>query len=188
MDYSHDPLCLASALGFEGCMVSVTAAPFCICSKPQHFVRGWLFPTCTVPASCGCDRAGAHRWPPLQTVLGQDLQAELLALLPLTGMHSRRVRCAVRDLGVSFHLLRVNMLYTRSLVLNEHFSLGTIVMLSAGLFERHKLLFSFNMTIKIEQAEGKVPQDELDFFLKGNRFAFLRFPSSLDPAGLCVSL
>ncbi|XP_034494845.1 dynein heavy chain 10, axonemal isoform X4 [Ailuropoda melanoleuca] len=37
-----------------------------------------------------------------------------------------------------------------------------------GLFERHKLLFSFNMTIKIEQAEGRVSQEELDFFLKGN--------------------
>ncbi|XP_004753142.1 dynein axonemal heavy chain 10 isoform X1 [Mustela putorius furo] len=37
-----------------------------------------------------------------------------------------------------------------------------------GLFEKHKLLFSFNMTIKIEQAEGRVPQEELDFFLKGN--------------------
>uniref|UniRef100_A0A673VC35 Dynein axonemal heavy chain 10 n=1 Tax=Suricata suricatta TaxID=37032 RepID=A0A673VC35_SURSU len=37
-----------------------------------------------------------------------------------------------------------------------------------GLFERHKLLFSFNMTVKIEQAEGRVPQEELDFFLKGN--------------------
>ncbi|VFV23646.1 dynein heavy chain axonemal [Lynx pardinus] len=37
-----------------------------------------------------------------------------------------------------------------------------------GLFERHKLLFSFNMTIKIEQAEGRVPQEELDFFFKGN--------------------
>ncbi|XP_076006843.1 dynein axonemal heavy chain 10 [Genypterus blacodes] len=37
-----------------------------------------------------------------------------------------------------------------------------------GLFERHKLLFSFNMTIKIEQPEGRAPQDELDFFLKGN--------------------
>uniref|UniRef100_A0A8C9QGL1 Dynein axonemal heavy chain 10 n=1 Tax=Spermophilus dauricus TaxID=99837 RepID=A0A8C9QGL1_SPEDA len=37
-----------------------------------------------------------------------------------------------------------------------------------GLFEKHKLLFSFNMTIKIEQAEGKIPQEELDFFLKGN--------------------
>ncbi|CAG5923192.1 unnamed protein product [Menidia menidia] len=37
-----------------------------------------------------------------------------------------------------------------------------------GLFERHKLLFSFNMTIKIEQAEGRVPQDELEFFIKGN--------------------
>ncbi|XP_071880489.1 dynein axonemal heavy chain 10 isoform X1 [Anas platyrhynchos] len=37
-----------------------------------------------------------------------------------------------------------------------------------GLFEKHKLLFSFNMTIKIEQAEDNVPQEELDFFLKGN--------------------
>ncbi|XP_076854099.1 dynein axonemal heavy chain 10 [Brachyhypopomus gauderio] len=37
-----------------------------------------------------------------------------------------------------------------------------------GLFERHKLLFSFNMTIKMEQAEGRVPQNELHFFLKGN--------------------
>uniref|UniRef100_A0A8B9BUE2 Dynein axonemal heavy chain 10 n=1 Tax=Anser brachyrhynchus TaxID=132585 RepID=A0A8B9BUE2_9AVES len=37
-----------------------------------------------------------------------------------------------------------------------------------GLFEKHKLLFSFNMTIKIEQADDRVPQEELDFFLKGN--------------------
>ncbi|KAL2092820.1 hypothetical protein ACEWY4_012618 [Coilia grayii] len=37
-----------------------------------------------------------------------------------------------------------------------------------GLFERHKLLFSFNMTIKIEQAEDRAPQEELEFFLKGN--------------------
>uniref|UniRef100_A0A3Q3E463 Dynein axonemal heavy chain 10 n=1 Tax=Labrus bergylta TaxID=56723 RepID=A0A3Q3E463_9LABR len=35
------------------------------------------------------------------------------------------------------------------------------------LFERHKLLFSFNMTIKIEQAEGRAPQEELEFFIKG---------------------
>lgn len=38
---------------------------------------------------------------------------------------------------------------------------------SLGLFERHKLLFSFNMTIKIEQAEGRSPQEELEFFIKG---------------------
>ncbi|TWW56007.1 Dynein heavy chain 10, axonemal [Takifugu flavidus] len=37
-----------------------------------------------------------------------------------------------------------------------------------GLFERHKLLFSFNMTIKIEQAVKGVPQEELEFFIKGN--------------------
>ncbi|GCB81414.1 hypothetical protein scyTo_0021835, partial [Scyliorhinus torazame] len=35
-----------------------------------------------------------------------------------------------------------------------------------GLFERHKLLFSFNMTMKIEQAEQRIPQEELEFFLK----------------------
>uniref|UniRef100_A0AAY5K1P1 AAA+ ATPase domain-containing protein n=1 Tax=Esox lucius TaxID=8010 RepID=A0AAY5K1P1_ESOLU len=37
-----------------------------------------------------------------------------------------------------------------------------------GQFERHKLLFSFNLTIKIEQPEGRAPQEELEFFLKGN--------------------
>ncbi|KAM6297937.1 dynein axonemal heavy chain 10 [Aegotheles albertisi] len=37
-----------------------------------------------------------------------------------------------------------------------------------GLFEKHKLLFAFNMTVKIEQADGRVPQEELEFFLKGN--------------------
>ncbi|XP_065594770.1 dynein axonemal heavy chain 10 [Cyrtonyx montezumae] len=37
-----------------------------------------------------------------------------------------------------------------------------------GLFEKHKLLFSFNMTVKIEQADDRVPYKELDFFLKGN--------------------
>uniref|UniRef100_A0A8D3BG74 AAA+ ATPase domain-containing protein n=1 Tax=Scophthalmus maximus TaxID=52904 RepID=A0A8D3BG74_SCOMX len=37
-----------------------------------------------------------------------------------------------------------------------------------GLFERHKLLFSFNMTVKIEQAEGRAIQTELEFFIKGN--------------------
>nr|XP_057927697.1 dynein axonemal heavy chain 10-like isoform X1 [Doryrhamphus excisus] len=37
-----------------------------------------------------------------------------------------------------------------------------------GLFEKHKLLFSFNMTIKIEQAEDCVPQEEFEFFIKGN--------------------
>uniref|UniRef100_A0A8D3AXA9 AAA+ ATPase domain-containing protein n=1 Tax=Scophthalmus maximus TaxID=52904 RepID=A0A8D3AXA9_SCOMX len=36
-----------------------------------------------------------------------------------------------------------------------------------GLFERHKLLFSFNMTVKIEQAEGRARQEELEFFIKG---------------------
>ena len=36
-----------------------------------------------------------------------------------------------------------------------------------GLFERHKLLFSFQMCIKILQKEGKIPTEEYDFFLKG---------------------
>ena len=37
-----------------------------------------------------------------------------------------------------------------------------------GLFERHKLLFSFQMTIKIQEADGTLNHEELDFFVKGN--------------------
>ncbi|CAF1153283.1 unnamed protein product [Adineta ricciae] len=37
-----------------------------------------------------------------------------------------------------------------------------------GIFEKHKLLFSFNITTKLEQDRGNVAQDELDFFIKGN--------------------
>ncbi|CAF0851193.1 unnamed protein product [Rotaria sordida] len=37
-----------------------------------------------------------------------------------------------------------------------------------GIFEKHKLLFSFDITIKLEQDRGNLTQDELDFFIKGN--------------------
>ncbi|XP_028025407.1 dynein heavy chain 10, axonemal [Bombyx mandarina] len=37
-----------------------------------------------------------------------------------------------------------------------------------GIFERHKLLFSFQMDIKLEQSEDNVSQAQLDFFIKGN--------------------
>ena len=37
-----------------------------------------------------------------------------------------------------------------------------------GLFEIHKLLFSFQMTIKILQAKNEMRLDDLDFFVKGN--------------------
>ncbi|XP_076452214.1 dynein axonemal heavy chain 10-like [Babylonia areolata] len=37
-----------------------------------------------------------------------------------------------------------------------------------GIFEMHKLLYSFQITIKLEQDEGHVSQDELDFFIKGS--------------------
>ena len=35
-----------------------------------------------------------------------------------------------------------------------------------GIFEKHKLLFSFQITIKLEMDEGRVSQEELDFFIK----------------------
>lgn len=37
-----------------------------------------------------------------------------------------------------------------------------------GIFEKHKLLFSFQMTMKLEQSTGTVSQAELDFFIKGS--------------------
>ena len=45
---------------------------------------------------------------------------------------------------------------------------SVFVIFFVGLFERHKLLFSFQMTIKIMEADGKINPEELDFFLKGN--------------------
>lgn len=35
-----------------------------------------------------------------------------------------------------------------------------------GIFEKHKLLFSFQIAIKLEQDQGNVTQEELDFFIK----------------------
>jgi len=35
-----------------------------------------------------------------------------------------------------------------------------------GFFEKHKLLFSFQITIKLEMDLGHIRQDELDFFIK----------------------
>lgn len=37
-----------------------------------------------------------------------------------------------------------------------------------GLFEQHKLLLSFQMTIKILEADGQIDAEYLDFFMKGN--------------------
>lgn len=37
-----------------------------------------------------------------------------------------------------------------------------------GIFEKHKLLFSLQMCTKLQLAEGKLKQTELDFFLKGS--------------------
>ena len=48
-----------------------------------------------------------------------------------------------------------------------------------GLFERHKLLFSFHMCAKILEAAGKLNVDEYNFFLRGGivsveHYAFLK--------------
>ena len=43
-----------------------------------------------------------------------------------------------------------------------------LLLLFSGLFERHKLLFSFQMTIKIQEVEVSLNREELDFFIKGN--------------------
>lgn len=39
---------------------------------------------------------------------------------------------------------------------------------TTGLFEKDKLLFSFQMTVKLLEAEGQMISSELDFFVKGN--------------------
>jgi len=42
-----------------------------------------------------------------------------------------------------------------------------------GIFEKHKLLFSFQITVKLEMDLGHIRQEELDFFIKVRlRFSF----------------
>ena len=64
-----------------------------------------------------------------------------------------------------------------------------------GIFEKHKLLFSFDITIKLEQDRGNLTQDELDFFIKGNlslekskRKKTLRLDSRSNLGRLCASI
>ncbi|KAJ3055760.1 Dynein heavy chain 10, axonemal [Rhizophlyctis rosea] len=48
-----------------------------------------------------------------------------------------------------------------------------------GLFEKHKLMFSFQMTVKLMEAEGQIDGGELNFFLKGD--VSLEQPSTPKP-------
>lgn len=51
--------------------------------------------------------------------------------------------------------------------LNNHFTHNLYENICRSLFERHKLLFSFSMTIKILQGDDKIDAQELRFFLAG---------------------
>ncbi len=49
---------------------------------------------------------------------------------------------------------------TRIKSLNDHFTLSIFNNVSRSLFERHQLMFSFLMAVRIRQAEGKVDSAE----------------------------
>lgn len=57
------------------------------------------------------------------------------------------------------------------MLLNSHLAYIVVFILSRftcrGLFERHKLLFSFQMCAKILEHAGKLNMDEYNFFLRG---------------------
>lgn len=55
----------------------------------------------------------------------------------------------------------------RIINLNSTFTLNLYENICRSLFERHKLLFSFAMTVKILQGEDKIDPMELRFFLAG---------------------
>ena len=48
-----------------------------------------------------------------------------------------------------------------------------------GLFEVHKLLFSFAMSIKIKEVESTLNHEELDFFIKVFKLANLYYTDNL---------
>ncbi|CAH8498270.1 unnamed protein product [Heterobilharzia americana] len=55
----------------------------------------------------------------------------------------------------------------RILHLNDYHTYAVYRYTCRGLFERHKLLFSFHICLQILEAAGKMNQDEYNFFLRG---------------------
>ncbi|KAJ3224818.1 Dynein heavy chain 2, axonemal [Clydaea vesicula] len=53
--------------------------------------------------------------------------------------------------------------------LNEYHTYAVYKTTCRGLFEEHKRLFSFQMTVKILEATNKINKDEYDFFLRGGQ-------------------
>ncbi|KAF1335296.1 Dynein heavy chain, partial [Globisporangium splendens] len=52
--------------------------------------------------------------------------------------------------------------------INEYHTYAVYAYACRGLFERHKLLFSLQMCIRVLQSVNKMPQDEYEFLLKGD--------------------
>ncbi|KAJ3056563.1 Dynein heavy chain 2, axonemal [Rhizophlyctis rosea] len=53
--------------------------------------------------------------------------------------------------------------------LNEYHTYAVYKNTCRGLFEQHKLLFAFQMTVKIMESSGKLGRAEYDFFLRGGQ-------------------
>ncbi|KAJ3091962.1 Dynein heavy chain 2, axonemal [Quaeritorhiza haematococci] len=64
---------------------------------------------------------------------------------------------------------RFDDLAERIVSLNDYHTYAVYKNTCRGLFEKHKLLFSFQMTVKIMEAAGKLNKDEYDFFLRGGQ-------------------
>ncbi|XP_072544049.1 dynein axonemal heavy chain 2 [Salminus brasiliensis] len=62
---------------------------------------------------------------------------------------------------------RSHKLEERIINLNDYHTYAVYRYTCRGLFERHKLLFSFHMCAKILEAAGKLNMDEYSFFLRG---------------------
>lgn len=66
-----------------------------------------------------------------------------------------------------------NILQNRLRNIKEKLTMNVYDFTCMGIFEKHKLMFSFQMTLMIMDGDGELDKAELDFFLKGN--------TSLDP-------
>lgn len=60
-----------------------------------------------------------------------------------------------------------NKLANRLDNLNNYHTYAVYQNTCRGLFEIHKLLFSFQITVSLLTADGRIPAHELEFFLKG---------------------
>jgi dynein heavy chain len=100
---------------------------------------------------------------------GAILYFVLAGLSNINSMYEYSLDAFLQVFGKSLDRSKHDTVLSRRLAnIIDHLKYNIYNYACTGLFEKHKLIFSLQMTLKLMEGEGQVNSLELDFFLKGN--------------------